>query len=70
MALCSLHTPLGHTGLQMGWGLCKGLGSRPDLEAPELASQVEEEYLGRAGVMCCSHAALSDGVFALNIENA
>ena len=54
----------------MGWGLCKGLGSRPDLEAPELASQVEEEYLRRAGVMCCSHAALSDGVFALNIENA
>lgn len=40
------------------------------LGAPELVNEVEEGSLCGAAVMCCSHAALSDGAFALNIENA
>lgn len=55
----------------MGVGALQELwGPGPIWKPPELANQVEEECLSGAGVMCCSHAELSDGAFALNIENA
>lgn len=62
--------PLSPRALETGALQGDASGSRLHLEAPKLANQVEEERLRGAGVLCGNHAALSDGAFALNIENA
>lgn len=48
----------------------KGWEARLPLETPGIVKQVEEGCLHGAKELCWSHAALSDGAFALSIENA